>query len=76
MAWSTRSHLTALVLILFLGGNEGTEGDEGLLTETNVDSGLLEGFEVSRVVSQFYLIVRYKIKWPYAAHRAEEHIAK
>jgi len=46
MAWSTRSHLTALVLILFLGGNEGTEGDEGLLTETNVDSGLLEGFEV------------------------------
>ena len=49
MAWSTRSHLTALVLILFLGGNEGTEGDEGLLTETNVDSGLLEGFEVRQV---------------------------
>ena len=46
MAWSTRSHLTALVLILFLGGNEGREVDEGLLTETNVDSGLLEGFEV------------------------------
>ena len=51
MAWSTRSHLTALVLILFLGGNEGTEGDEGLLTETNVDSGLLEGFEVRQVCS-------------------------
>ena len=70
MVWSTRLHLTGLVLILFLGGTEGREVDEGLLTETNVDSGLLEGFEVSLLVSQF----RYKIKWPYAAHR--EHIVK
>ena len=51
MAWSTRSHLTGLVLILFLGGNEGTEGDDGLLSETNVDSGLLEGFEVRQAWS-------------------------
>ena len=70
MAWSTRLHLAGLVLIFFLGGTEGREVDEGLLTETNVDSGLLEGFEVSLLVSQF----RYKIKWPYAAHR--EHIVK
>ena len=46
MAWSTALHLAGLVLILFLGGAEGREVDEGLLTETNVDSGLLEGFEV------------------------------
>ena len=46
MVWSSRSHLAGLVLILFLGGNEGRELDEGLLSETNVDSGLLEGFEV------------------------------
>merc|ERR1719278_447738 len=46
MAWSTALHLTALVLIFFLGGTEGSEVDERLLTETNVDSGLLEGFEV------------------------------
>ena len=48
MAWSSRLHLAGLVLILFLGGTEGSEVDEGLLTETNVDSGLLEGFEVSQ----------------------------
>ena len=39
-------HMAGLVLILFLGGTEGSEVDERLLTETNVDSGLLEGFEV------------------------------
>ena len=49
MVWSTRLHLAGLVLILVLGGTEGKEGDEGLLTETNVDSGLLEGFEVRQV---------------------------
>ena len=49
MARSTRLHLTGLVLILVLGGTEGREVDEGLLTETNVDSGLLEGFEVRQV---------------------------
>ena len=48
MAWSSRLHLVGLVLILFLGGTEGREVDEGLLSETNVDSGLLEGFEVSQ----------------------------
>ena len=46
MVWSTRLHMAGLVLILFLGGTKGREVDEGLLTETNVDSGLLEGFEV------------------------------
>ena len=51
MAWSTRLHLAGLVLIFFLGGTEGREVDEGLLTETNVDSGLLEGFEVRQVCS-------------------------
>ena len=53
MVWSTRLHLAGLVLILFLGGTmsgtEGSEVDEGLLAETNVDSGLLEGFEVRQV---------------------------
>ena len=51
MVWSTRLHLAGLVLISVLGGTEGKEGDEGLLTETNVDSGLLEGFEVRQVCS-------------------------
>ena len=49
MVWSTRLHMAGLVLILVLGGTEGKEGDEGLLSETNVDSGLLEGFEVRQV---------------------------
>ena len=48
MVWFSTLHMAGLVLILFLGGTEGREGDEGLLTETNVDSGLLEGFEVSQ----------------------------
>ena len=46
MVWFSTLHLAGLVLLLVLGWNEGKEGDEGLLSDTNVDSGLLEGFEV------------------------------
>ena len=49
MVWSTRLHMAGLVLLLVLGGTVSREVDEGLLTETNVDSGLLEGFEVRQV---------------------------
>ena len=49
MVWFSTLHLAGLVLILVLGGTKGSEVDEGLLTETNVDSGLLEGFEVRQV---------------------------
>ena len=49
MVWSTTLHMAGLVLLLFLGGTEGRKVDEGLLTDTNVDSGLLEGFEVRQV---------------------------
>ena len=46
LVWFSTLHLAGLVLLLVLGWNEGKEGDEGLLSDTNVDSGLLEGFEV------------------------------